>query len=659
MTRSYPSWRRQLVAAVSLVGFSLTACSGPSAQQVSASGASTGAADVVAPARSPMQTGSLNDRLDIWLRLVGPTHASAQDYADFLQSGSVWPRWSVLTLRMQQALAGETDTQVLARLCHTQKLTYAPALVQCAAQLPDDKPLQQQLAAEAVTAWTNGNDTPAAATALAGAFGASLTPQSSWLRFDRQERTGLLTAAQQTLPYLSASGQSLAQARLALRNNDATARSQFDALPASARTDSWLVLDLARWLRKQQRYDEAVALWKAGAIEAERTTRSKLFWRERDGLARELIQQNRPGDAFAVANDTVAQDESRLEAVFLSGWIALRLQHDAATAEDFFRQLTESSSLITRSRGFYWLGRARATAGNMVAAQADWTRATAYPGTYYGQMAAATLAGQANALLEPEQVPALIVQNLRQADNAILPTSEEILPMGNDLLLAALRLAAMGDKDHARDFLNLFEKQVTQTPQRQALSSLALRLGVPDIAVTIARHAGRDGVFMLRSGWPLPYTPPQSNLPRDFVMGLIRQESSFNPDAVSSSNAIGLMQIKPSTAADMVRAAGVAPSAATALGLRDAQNNMQLGTAYLLHLQDRFGPIVPYMAAAYNGGPTRLARWLATAGDPAHNGREMERMIDWVENIPYAETRNYVQRVWENMIVYKALGTSE
>lgn len=658
MTRSYPSWRRQLVAAVSLVGFSLTACSGPSAQQVSASEESAGASDG-APTRNALPVGNLNDRLDTWLRLVGPAHASAQDYADFLQSGSVWPRWSVLVLRMQQALANETDTQVLARLCHSQKLTYAPALVQCATQLPDDKPLQQQLAAEAVTAWTNGNDTPVAATTLASTFGASLTPQSSWLRFDREERSGLVNAAQQTLPYLSASRQPLAQARLALRNNDPTAQSQFDALPSSARADPWLVLDLARWLHKQQRYDEAVALWKAGAVEAERTTRSKLFWRERDGLARELIQQNRAGDAFAVANDTIAQGESRLDAVFLSGWIALRMQHDAATAEDFFRQLTESSSLITRSRGFYWLGRARASVGNMASAQADWTRASAYPGTYYGQMAAATLAGRANALLEPEQVPALIVQNLRSADNALPPSSEETLPTGNDLLLAALRLAAMGDKDHTRDFLNLFEKQVTQTPQRQALSSLALRLGVPDIAVTVARHAGRDGVFMLRSGWPLPYTPPQSSLPQDFVMGLMRQESSFNPDAVSPSNAIGLMQIKPSTAADMVRAAGVAPSAATAVGLRDAQNNMQLGTAYLLHLQDRFGPIVPYMAAAYNGGPTRLAKWLTTAGDPAHNGGQMEQMIDWVENIPYAETRNYVQRVWENMIVYKALGTPE
>lgn len=657
MIRSYPSWRRQLAAAVSLVGFSLTACSGPSAQPVSAP------ADSALPGAPSAQEhafpSSLNDRLDIWLRLVGPTHGSAQEYADFLQAGGVWPRWSVLVLRMQQALANETDPQVLARLCRSQKLTYAPALVQCATQLGSDRALQQHLASQAVTAWTDGNDTPAAASALVGTFGSALTPRSSWLRFDREERTGLLNAAQQTSAYLTGSQLALAQARLALRNNDASAQSLLDGLPSTARTDPWLVLDQARWLRKQQRYDDAVALWKAGGVEAERTARSRMFWRERDALARELIQQNRAADAFAVANDTVTDGESRLDAVFLSGWITLRMQHDTTTAEDFFRQLTLSPSLITRSRGFYWLGRARAAGGNMASAQADWKRATAYPATYYGQMAAATLAGQGNVLLAPEHVPELVARNLRDMDNATPSVSEDVLPTGNDLLYAALRLASMGDREHARDFLSLFEKQVTDTPQRQALASMALRLGVPDVAVTIARHAGRDGVFMLRSGWPLPYTPPGSTLPQGFVLGLMRQESSFNPDAVSPSNAIGLMQIKPSTAADMVRAAGVPQSAATAAGLHNPQNNMQLGTAYLLHIQDRFGPVMPYLAAAYNGGPTRLAKWLSTAGDPAHNGADMEQMIDWVENIPYAETRNYVQRVWENMTVYKALGTPQ
>jgi soluble lytic murein transglycosylase len=154
----------------------------------------------------------------------------------------------------------------------------------------------------------------------------------------------------------------------------------------------------------------------------------------------------------------------------------------------------------------------------------------------------------------------------------------------------------------------------------------------------------------------MPYTAPDNSLPKGLVLGLMRQESSFNSDAISSSNAIGLMQLKPSTAGDMVRQAGVPSSAATASGLHDPDNNMRLGTAYLTHLQDRFGSVVPYLAAAYNGGPTRLSRWLTSAGDPGRSGGSQSDMIDWIETIPFSETRNYVQRVWENMIIYAALG---
>ncbi|OUJ03459.1 hypothetical protein HK23_10685 [Acetobacter malorum] len=106
----------------------------------------------------------------------------------------------------------------------------------------------------------------------------------------------------------------------------------------------------------------------------------------------------------------------------------------------------------------------------------------------------------------------------------------------------------------------------------------------------------------------------------------------------------------------MVRRAGVPASAATASGLHDPENNMALGAAYLSYLQDKFGNVVPYMAAAYNGGPGRLSRWLAAAGDPGRSGASQDEMIDWIESIPFSETRNYVQRVWENMTIYTAMG---
>ena len=164
---------------------------------------------------------------------------------------------------------------------------------------------------------------------------------------------------------------------------------------------------------------------------------------------------------------------------------------------------------------------------------------------------------------------------------------------------------------------------------------------------------------MLPTGWPDPYSIPENGLPAGLVPGLIRQESSFNPDAVSISNAIGLMQLKPSTAADMTRQAGLAPSAASVTGLHDPMSNIRLGVAYLEHIQGRFGPVVPYLAAAYNGGPGRLGRWLGTMGNPASDGAKDDVMLDWIESIPLAETRNYVQRVWENMIIYRAMGENQ
>ncbi|BAU38236.1 soluble lytic murein transglycosylase [Acetobacter pasteurianus NBRC 101655] len=657
MRRFAISYRYRLVAAVSLACVGLSACSSSSPEQQGASENRLAWPTEQQAAQGTPPTSDVASRLTVWLGLVKSSQNSAQAYADFLQTRPVWPRWQLLRSRMQLALAKETDPAVLARLCATQNLTYGPALAQCATQVPASADLSKRLNTEAAQAWVNGNDASSAATALQSNFASAITPERSWLRFDREEKNGLVAAAKQTLPYLSAQKQPLAQARLAFRADDPAAETLAAALPANQRSDPYLILDHARWLRKQQRYDEAVALWKSAGVDAERSTHGASFWRERDTLARELIQAGRAADAFAVANDTATTPTNRLDAQFLSGWIALRLQHDPATAETFFRPLAQSSALITRSRGFYWLGRARAAAGDSASAHANWQQAAALPGTFYGQMAAAALEGRNNVLLDPANVPEETRTRLKAERDPETTTSEDVYVSGSELAQAAQILVSWGDRPHARDFMNMLEQQVTSTPQRLALSSLSAQLGLPDIAVTVSRHAGRDGVFLLRSGWPLPYTPPSSTLPAGVALGLMRQESNFNPDAVSPSNAIGLMQLKPSTAGDMLRVTGLPASAATAAGLHDPENNMRLGTAYLEHIQSRFGAVVPYMAAAYNGGPTRLARWLSTAGNPAQNGASAEEMIDWIESIPYSETRNYVQRVWENMTIYVALGS--
>lgn len=596
-------------------------------------------------------------RLTIWLKLVGPEHGTAQQYADFLQTRPVWPRWQLLKLRMQQALAAETDSAVLNKLCADQTLTYGPALAQCSSLAVGANPrLLSRLETEARQAWMNGNDAASASTVIVTTFPHAITPEASWLRFEREEKAGLLSAARQTIPYLSAQRQALAQARLAFRSGDSAAETKLASLSAADSADPWLTLNRMKWLRGQQRFDDALALWKSAGFEAEAATRSPAFWRERDALARDFLQSNRIDDAYLLASDTVVSGTNHLDAAFLSGWISLQKQNNPDKAEPFFKQLAESSALITKSRGYYWLGRARLAAHDQASAQADFGRAASYPGTFYGQMAAAELVGTNDFLRDPSKIPDDVSRRLKTERDPGTDTAESVRLSGSDLAQAAQILVSWGDRPHARDFLALLQQQIVTQTDRLALSNLALRLNLPDIAVAVARQEGSKGIFLLRSGWPMPYTAPDNSLPKGLVLGLMRQESSFNSDAISSSNAIGLMQLKPSTAGDMVRQAGVPSSAATASGLHDPDNNMRLGTAYLTHLQDRFGSVVPYLAAAYNGGPTRLSRWLTSAGDPGRNGGSQSDMIDWIETIPFSETRNYVQRVWENMIIYAALG---
>ncbi|HYZ62864.1 MAG TPA: lytic transglycosylase domain-containing protein, partial [Acetobacteraceae bacterium] len=163
-------------------------------------------------------------------------------------------------------------------------------------------------------------------------------------------------------------------------------------------------------------------------------------------------------------------------------------------------------------------------------------------------------------------------------------------------------------------------------------------------AVAVARRAGRDGIALPGVGWPEPVEPP-SPVERAVALGLIRQESSFDAQALSPAGARGLMQLMPATATQVARRLNEPVASLT-----DAVFNMRLGTAYLHSLLGRFAAL-PAALAAYNAGPSRVQEWLAANGDPASGAVDP---IDWVELIPFNETRNYVQRVVENVVLYRA-----
>ncbi|HVE23650.1 MAG TPA: lytic transglycosylase domain-containing protein [Acidocella sp.] len=401
--------------------------------------------------------------------------------------------------------------------------------------------------------------------------------------------------------------------------------------------------------------DEAAAtLWTsqgkaaAGAADAGQLL---MFWPAQNELARALLAAGDAKSAYQVViavNPPIAGETAREQIAdrdFLAGFLLLRFLHEPEEAATWFRDLsTSSTAVITQARAWYWLGRSESGA----AAQADFARAAQYPDTYYGQLAALALG----------DTPQQLAQRILSAGQPPFSAGQALDFALMELPRAAVLLMQMNDQRDAMIFLNRIGAVAADDRTRELAARLALGLGLPSSAVSIARTAGVAGQMLVREGWPMPVTPPDGDLPGAIAFGIMRQESSFNPDVVSGAGAVGLMQLMPATARHTARKDGISYSN----NLFDPHENMLIGSAYIDGLIKDFGNCLPLAIAAYNAGPTNVANWLASNGDPELGTRAGGAdIIDWVEEIPFNETRNYVQRVTESIVVYQALlhGTTE
>jgi soluble lytic murein transglycosylase len=327
-----------------------------------------------------------------------------------------------------------------------------------------------------------------------------------------------------------------------------------------------------------------------------------------------------------------------VEAEFLAGFIALRRLNDPAVAVRHFAAVAAASpAVLTQSRAYYWLARARAASG--ADPRPDFAHAAAWPMTFYGQLAA-------RAGGEPD---ATLVRDLRAAPTPT--TGIATTPITGELVRAARLLLAWDDPRRARPFFLRMEELARTPAERIAVGDYAAALGLPDVAVTIARRLGRDGIMPPMQGWPVPVEPPP--VPEPAVsLAVMRQESNFDIGIVSSAGARGLMQLMPATARLVARRLGEPTS--DFLLTTDPGHNMRMGAAYLQQVLEKFDNSVPLAAAAYNAGPNRVTQWLTENGDPRVG---TQSMIDWIQMIPFNETRNYVERVLENVVVYQARRT--
>jgi soluble lytic murein transglycosylase len=600
-------------------------------------------------------TDPLVGKLATYYRLLTQGAARATELASFMAANPDWPNQALLSRRLQEALAVEKDDGTVLEICRNQSPQVAatqqaaPSMLRCAEAAsrtgaPDaDSPARR--------AWVAGiTDAPGEA-AFLKRWGGQITPDDQWRRFDRLAWTDNAApggpAARQAAR-LPPGMRAIAEARLALKRDDPAAPALFAALPESSRADPALVFEMARWRRRAGQDQEAARLWSGPGVAAEQAApaeRRSAFWDERNLLTRRLLRANDPAQAYAVAAAPAASADGAIDSAFLAGWIALRRLNQPGVALRHFTALASlSNAAITQARAHYWLGRAQDAGGSADAARAEYSQAAGWPTTYYGQLAALSL-GEAETGLAARVAAA--------QDPA--PTDDQAQAfLKRDGARAAVLLAAWGEPRRARPFIQRLDELAATATDRALAARLALGLGLPDQAVAVARRAGRDGVMLPGAGWPTAAQPPDGPVEQAVVLGLIRQESSFDVAAMSPVGARGLMQLMPATAAGVAKRLGVAPDLA-ALTV-DAGFNMRLGTTYLQGLLTQFGQALPLAIAGYNAGPHRVTDWLAGGADPV---ADPAAMIDWIEMIPFNETRNYVQRVVENIVIYRArLGTA-
>ncbi len=447
------------------------------------------------------------------------------------------------------------------------------------------------------------------------------------LIWDRQRR-----GAYRMLRRVNGEARLLGQARLALMESSPSVDAAIARVPAELRQRPGLVFERVRWRRLKGRYDDAVAFLIPKPSEL---GRAGPWWRERRILARQALNRGHVSESYYLARDHGQSEAAAVaEAEWMAGWLALRFLDDAEIAAEHFLSIYYRVRYpVSLARAAYWAGRAAAAQDDTLAAEAWYGLAAAHPTTYHGQLALLELDAAATLKLPPSPVPDLA----------------DLERFGRHRLVAASRvLAELDQREHLRPFLMALEAQAASPGERALAARLARDLGRIDLAVALTKRSARAGVLLVEEGYPLPGVASHRDVERALLLALARQESQFDSKAVSRAGALGLMQLMPSTARKLAKRHKLRYSRRRLLS--DPSYNARLGSTYLAELLQLYRGSYVLALAAYNAGTPRVKRWLRNFGDPR---RDEVDAIDWIEQIPFTETRDYVQRVLGNLQVYR------
>lgn len=567
-----------------------------------------------------------------WRRLMREgTRVGFGELADFLETRGHWPSASTLARYAEAALPdwlGAQETVDWFRMNAPQTGDGALRFARALASLG----LRDEGQEVARNAWHNLSLSASTESALLAEFPAAFTQDDIAARVERllqnNDRSAVALAQR-----LGSEQAQLADARLRLATMQGGVDTAIEALPDHLRDTPGLTYERARWRLRSDADDGALELLDPAPPVSE--VDADHWWRVKHWAARRALRQGQPAIAYRIASNHGAESGLTLaEGEFLAGWIALRFLNDPEQAYRHFDRLYHNVSMpISLGRGAYWAGEAAKAMGREDWATQWYRVAAQYDTVFYGQMAGLHLG----------HLPVGGLEAVVQVSESERQAFEE-----RDLTRVTRALAAIDRRDLLSFFFLAQRSNATSAEDYYLAGRLALDLDYPDQAIRAGRMALTDGHQISA----LLYPPPPVDLSGDpdgpLLLGLMRQESGFDRNAVSSAGARGLMQLMPGTAEQVARRLGVNYSFDRLT--TDPQYNITLGRDYLERMLDRYAGFLPLALAAYNAGPGRADQWIVEFGDPRHPSVDP---IDWMEQIPFSETRNYVQRVLESYTVYQ------
>ncbi len=603
-----------------------------------------------ANASTPYSATTVSYSLDDWRRLRQSSGYSFTDYARFLIPNPGWPEDSKLRTWAEKAMRpGENATTVMAFFA-AKKPTTGNGWARLADAYSSSGNSAGAVEA-ARSAWASPDLGADDELAIWSRYKDSLTRADVDRRADALLFARKPDDAARLLNSTSPGREASFAARIALQNNSVDADAKYQTVIGFVTSDAGLMMDRARWLRANNYEDSAQQLAARSHDFTYRPADPERFYEMLLTLANDAIQNRNWETAYNIArqvddvlpegiiiNDQpLAVRDNYTSLVWLGGNVALdRIQRPGSAVAMFDRYARAGRSLQVQTKGDYWAGRAAQAAGRRETANTYFQQAGAYPELFYGQLALEQLG---RSVAPP---PAALPQ--------YVTTAAQRAAFNREPLVQAVRLLGQQRRSEEQAlFVKALAQSLNNDGERNLAIEFAQQIGRQDLPVWVARMARVKGsMFYVRQAYPTLPASVSSDI-WSLAHGITRQESSFDPYAISHAGARGLMQLMPGTARDEAAKMGLSYDSDRLMS--DPSYNVMIGSTYFNHLLGVWNGSIPLAVAAYNAGNGNVSKWIARYGDP----RGQVDMLKWIEAIPYTETRAYVQRVIENSVVYDSI----